>query len=107
MMCMRESNHKIKNHALYAFNNDISALQSGNLNQVNNLSNYLAIMTMEVNDVEMKGLKSTISGGTEYISLTIKQMTELLDNNVISFVEVLPRFVWKEYRKKYKELVNS
>ena len=106
-MDMSESNHKIVNHALYAFNNDIEALKRKELDRIQNLSNYLALITFEVNDVEMKGLKSTISDGVGYISLTIKQMQELMDNNVLFFVEKLPRYVWKEYKKQYKELVKG
>jgi hypothetical protein len=104
---MPESMRKIENHALYAFNNDIEALKKGDLEKVNHLSNYLALITFDVNDVEMKGLKSTISDGIGYISLTRKQMTELMDNNVLLFVEKLPRFVWKEYEKVYKSLVKG
>lgn len=80
-----ELQKKIKKYGFYAFNKNLS-------------ENGVGLIIFEEDDKNVKGIRMKV-GNSEKFEMTRTGFENYLVYDVISFVELLPKTVWKEFYK--------
>lgn len=84
-----ELNKKIKKYGFYAFNKNFA-------------ENGMGLIIFDEDDKSIKGVRMKL-GNPEKIEMTRLNFENYLVYELITFVELLPKTVWKEYYKIYKK----
>ena len=84
-----ELNKKIKKYGFYAFNKNFA-------------ENGMGLIIFEEDDKTVKGVRMKI-GNSEKFEMSRLGFENYLVYEFITFVELLPKTVWKEYYQIYKK----
>jgi len=80
---------EIKKYGFYAFTKNIS-------------ENGVGIIVFDSDSAEVSGVKLQI-GKTDKIKIPRKKFESLLAYNILEFIQLLPKNIWKEYKKVYNK----
>ena len=84
-----ELNKKIKKYGFYAFNKNFT-------------ENGMGLIIFDEDDKSIKGVRMRL-GHSEKFELSRLDFENYLVYELITFIELLPKTVWKEYYKIYKK----
>lgn len=84
---MKQSTHIIKKYSLYFYTKDLN-------------NNGLSLLVMDIDDKEVKGVKIGLRKTTTF-SMKRSEFEALIHSQTITFVEIVPKFVWQEYNTMF------